>query len=77
TPQQPGSKQQLSEGLRGVLERMKRTEPALLQAPERNKMPHPRLGPLNAKEWFLLIEMHYRHHLLQLDRLKRELNLQA
>lgn len=75
TPQQPESKEQLSVGLRGVMERMKRIEPALSQAPERNKMLHPRLGPLNAKEWFLLIEMHYRHHLLQLDRLKQELNL--
>jgi len=75
TPKQPESKEQLKEGLLGVVERMKRTEPTLGQASERNKIPHPRLGALNAKEWFLLIEMHYRHHLLQLDRLKGELNL--
>lgn len=69
TPQQPESKDQLMEGLRSVVERMKRTEPALSQASETYTIPHPRLGALNAKEWFLLIEMHYRHHLLQLDRL--------
>ncbi|OZB94243.1 DinB family protein [Paenibacillus sp. XY044] len=75
TPQQPESKEQLIEGLRGVVERMKRMEPAVSQAPEQNKIPHPRLGPLSAKEWFLLVEMHYRHHFLQLDRLKSELSL--
>lgn len=30
---------------------------------------HPRLGGLNALEWFRLVEMHYRHHLLQKKRL--------
>ncbi|MCR2804617.1 DinB family protein [Paenibacillus soyae] len=70
TPRQPESKEQLIEGLRGVMERMRRTEIVLKQAPEENKILHPRLGALNATEWFLLIEMHYRHHLLQLERLK-------
>lgn len=71
TPQQPESKEQLAEGLRSIVERMKRTESALSQASEAYKIPHPRLGALNAKEWFLLVEMHYRHHLLQLDRLSQ------
>ncbi|MFD1175851.1 DinB family protein [Paenibacillus puldeungensis] len=75
TPQQPESKEQLVEGLRGVLERMKDTEPTLSLAPEQNRIDHPGFGALNAKEWFLLVEMHFRHHLLQLDRLKHELNL--
>lgn len=34
-----------------------------------NTVAHPRLGGLNALEWFQLIEMHYRHHLLQKQRL--------
>jgi hypothetical protein len=37
--------------------------------PVRNTVVHPRLGGLNAHEWFQLIEMHYRHHLLQRKRL--------
>lgn len=37
--------------------------------PARNTVAHPRLGGLNALEWFQLIEMHYRHHLLQKERL--------
>ncbi|MCY9591033.1 DinB family protein [Paenibacillus chitinolyticus] len=35
----------------------------------RNTVVHPRFGGLNALEWFQLIEMHYRHHLLQRKRL--------
>ncbi|GGG70484.1 DinB family protein [Paenibacillus radicis (ex Gao et al. 2016)] len=70
TPQQPESKKQLIEGLHSVAERMKRTEIALSQAVEGNTILHPGLGALNATEWFLLVEMHYRHHLLQLERLK-------
>ncbi|MNP71238.1 hypothetical protein D3C76_1675960 [compost metagenome] len=54
---------------------MKRTEANLSQAPEQKKLDHPGFGALNAKEWFLLVEMHFRHHLLQMDRLKCELNL--
>lgn len=73
TPRQPESKAQITEGLCAVAERMKRIEPALSQASESNKVLHPRLGALTATEWFLLIEMHYRHHFLQLDRLKQEL----
>ncbi|WP_410768821.1 DinB family protein [Fontibacillus sp. BL9] len=75
TPQQPESKEQLREGLHNIKERMQRTEPALAQAPEENKLIHPGFGALNAKEWFLLVDMHYRHHLSQLDRLKSELSL--
>lgn len=39
----------------------------------KNKIAHPRFGYLDAKEWFVLIEMHFRHHLLQLARLKQKL----
>ncbi len=31
---------------------------------------HPRLGGLNAWEWFWLVEMHYRHHIHQQQRLE-------
>lgn len=70
TPQQPDNKEQLIAGLQDVAERMKRTEPALIQAPREHTVPHPNFGALNAAEWFLLVEMHYRHHFLQLERLK-------
>ncbi|MNY73733.1 hypothetical protein D3C86_2125930 [compost metagenome] len=52
-----------------MIDRMKEVLPQLEKGTMQNTVPHPRFGPLNAQEWFLLIEMHYRHHLLQMDRL--------
>ena len=74
TPEQPTSKQQIIDGMQTVLQRMKGIEPLLEDISPRCTSLHPRLGALNAKEWFALIEMHYRHHLLQLDRLKASIN---
>jgi hypothetical protein len=71
TPQQPESKEQLVQGLNAVMSRMKEIEPMIEKAPLENTFPHPRLGALNAKEWFMLVEMHYRHHLHQKDRLSK------
>ncbi|WP_284642969.1 DinB family protein [Paenibacillus silviterrae] len=73
TPGQPESKEQLIGGLNKVLTRMKELAPALDGAPEGVQAAHPRLGALNAREWFELVEMHYRHHLMQKDRLIKEL----
>lgn len=73
TPKQPESKEQLIQGLHSVIQRMKDIEPALEKASKKYIVSHPRFGGLCAEEWFLLIEMHYRHHLLQLDRLKQGL----
>ena len=70
TPEQPVSKEQLILGLNTVIHQMKAIEPTLEKASERITAPHPKFGGLHAKEWFLLIEMHYRHHLLQLKRLR-------
>lgn len=69
-PQPPESREYLVEGLKSVVERMRNTESVLHQVSVSNKILHPAFGALDAKEWFLLIEMHYRHHFLQLDRLK-------
>lgn len=74
TPEQPVSKQQIIDGMHTVLQRMKEIEPLLEDISAKCTSLHPRLGALNAKEWFALIEMHYRHHLLQLERLKAFLN---
>jgi hypothetical protein len=71
TPEQPESKEHLIQGLNTMIDRMKEIMPKLEKASMQNTKPHPRFGALNAKEWFLLIEMHYRHHLLQMDRLKK------
>ncbi|WP_434749884.1 DinB family protein [Paenibacillus amylolyticus] len=75
TPVQPESKEQLAQGLQQVLDRMRSTATVLVleEVVTGSKVPHPRLGALNAQEWFHLIDMHYKHHFLQLDRLKMNL----
>jgi len=70
TPAQPHDKMLLIQRLHETIRRIREIEPALNQRPSHRTVPHPRFGGLNAEEWFLLIDMHYRHHLLQLDRLK-------
>ncbi|MEO2211383.1 DinB family protein [Paenibacillus amylolyticus] len=75
TPQPPESMESLIDGLHMVVDRMRSTEPLVYQASVNNKIRHPRLGALNAQEWFLLIEMHYRHHFLEFDRLKSNLEM--
>nr|WP_179089777.1 DinB family protein [Paenibacillus sp. FSL A5-0031] len=77
TPEQPESKEQLIQGVHTVIQRMKDIEPTLEKVSKQHTVSHPRFGGLCAEEWFLLVEMHYRHHLLQLDRLKQELVREA
>ncbi|NEN85667.1 DinB family protein [Paenibacillus elgii] len=77
TPQQPESKEQLVEGLKSVVRRMNEIAPKLENVPLHHTVAHPRFGGLTAEEWFRLVEMHYRHHLLQKDRLKQALLLNA
>lgn len=75
TPKQPDSIEQLIQGLNTVIQRMKEIEPMLGKASKQHKVSHPRFGALDANEWFQLIEMHYRHHLLQMVRLKQWLEV--
>jgi hypothetical protein len=70
TPQQPNNKEELVKGLRSVLQRMQDIEPFIDGMSTAYTTPHPRMGSLNGKEWFALVEMHYRHHLHQFNRLK-------
>ncbi|MDQ0194393.1 DinB family protein [Paenibacillus wynnii] len=75
TPLQPESKEQLIEGLNEVIQTMREIEPLLDSIPTNRTRPHPRFGALNAKEWFCMIEMHYRHHFLQKKRLEEFLEI--
>ncbi|QMV41892.1 DinB family protein [Cohnella cholangitidis] len=71
TPRQPNGKEELSEGLLGIVRQMRDIEPTLREISPENAANHPRLGALTAKEWFQLVEMHFRHHLKQLHRLQQ------
>jgi hypothetical protein len=37
-----------------------------------NRIKHPRLGMLNARQWFKFILIHSKHHLKQLDRIEKK-----
>lgn len=76
TPDQPATKEQLIQGLDNVTQQMRQIEPVLGESSPIYTISHPSFGGLNAEEWFLLIEMHYRHHLRQLHRLKQSLEQQ-
>ncbi|MFD0871035.1 DinB superfamily [Chlamydia abortus] len=69
-PPQPAGKDQIIDGLMQVVSRMQDIEPQLKGVSLAYTRPHPGFGGLNAKEWFWLVEMHYRHHLHQQERLK-------
>lgn len=72
TPPQPVSKEQLAAKLEEARRRMHEIGASLRSAaPERlqRTAAHPAFGGLNAAEWFAMPEMHYRHHLLQKERL--------
>lgn len=69
TPKQPAGIQEMKAGLAHLLEAVRETGRALEGAAEAQLTRHPALGALNAREWFQLIEMHFRHHLRQKRRL--------
>jgi hypothetical protein len=41
--------------------------------PSVRRSKHPRLGMLNANQWFKFIRIHLQHHLKQLDRIEKQL----
>lgn len=70
TPPQPDSKAALKDGLAAIRPLVAETAQQLNQFKGRSgKTQHPAFGYLNAKDWFCLVEMHWRHHLQQKGRL--------
>ncbi|MFP4976497.1 DinB family protein [Paenibacillus sp. CN-4] len=73
TPAQPESKEELAEGLSRVSRAMEDMSNRLLESESSRVIAHPGFGELNAAEWYRLVEMHYRHHLRQEERLRANL----
>lgn len=69
TPPQPASKEEIKEGMQAVLQRMEELASVIVSIPEHHKTMHPGFGYLSAKEWYMLVDMHFRHHVLQRERL--------
>lgn len=47
------------------------------QADKNQKVKHPRLGLLNARQWFRFIEIHTIHHTRQLNRISKTLKVET
>jgi hypothetical protein len=69
TPAQPESIEVVRKDLVDLMATLQAVESKLDGVSEGQKTEHPRLGYLNAVEWFYLIEMHFRHHLRQKRRI--------
>ncbi|MCC6727614.1 MAG: DinB family protein [Saprospiraceae bacterium] len=68
TPKPPQSKQELFDGLARVKSAM--TEAlSLFDDDQGGRTAHPSMGYLNALDWYQLVEMHWRHHLWQKERI--------
>ena len=52
--------------------RIETVVPLLHSADNNRRIAHPRLGMLNAKQWFKFIRIHLKHHLKQLERIKNK-----
>lgn len=50
--------------------RMETTAPLIEASAAASRYKHPRLGMLNARQWFRFIRIHLQHHLKQLGRIK-------
>ncbi|HMG08337.1 MAG TPA: DinB family protein [Mucilaginibacter sp.] len=51
--------------------RIEVTMPLIANAPADVRYKHPRLGMLNARQWFRFTRIHLQHHLKQLEQIKR------
>lgn len=70
TPKQP-EKTQMSAALDRLSASMKMLAEIVSHSDDKLKTQHPALGYLNAKEWYLLIGMHFAHHEAQRKRLNK------
>ena len=72
TPRQPENIAAIRDNIPVLRNKMAEMAARLEQKPlKKGKTAHPAFGFLNAKEWFIMIEMHFRHHLRQKERLDK------
>lgn len=72
-PPMPESIEKVRSDIDAVRKRMLAVRDKLTTEPESGKMEHPIYGYLDAKQWYQLIGMHWKHHLMQLDELDASL----
>lgn len=69
TPKQPESIAAIRRDLNTLIGTMPTIANELSQKQHQGKAQHPRFGYLSGDEWFAMIQMHFRHHLYQKNRL--------
>lgn len=75
TPSNSESKEDLMRGLDQVLQKMSEWEGKVNEINPNYKVKHDGFGWLNAREWYDLVDMHFRHHLRQKSELEQKLGL--
>jgi hypothetical protein len=73
-PDNSGRKEELIARMEEVLQRVERWESKVEAVNPNLKVEHGGFGWLNAKEWYALVEMHFRHHLRQKAELESHLD---
>lgn len=71
TPAQPENKEEARTKLKEVIALMPEYAAKIDSASYHGKAQHRALGYLNAIEWFELIDMHFRHHLRQKEKIEK------
>jgi DinB superfamily len=71
TPPQPKDKAYVREKMRETAIIMSKMAEKLEQSSQSGKTKHPAFGYLDAKEWYQLVPMHFKHHLRQIARLNK------
>lgn len=69
-PPMPESIEKVRDDIEAVLRRLLSTRDKLLTEPESGKTEHPSYGFIDAKQWYQVIGMHWKHHLMQLEELE-------
>ncbi|MGP1906879.1 DinB family protein [Metabacillus sp. JX24] len=75
TPSNNRSKQELLQGFLEVEKRMERQEKKASKTNPACKQRHGGFGWLNAAEWYVLVDMHLRHHLRQKKEIEQKIGL--
>jgi len=73
TPSNPGSKEQLADGIVHIMQKVAEWAGKVDAINPNYKVKHDGFGWLNAREWYELIGMHFRHHLRQKAELDQKL----
>ena len=72
TPVNKISKEEARNLLVKVRKRIETVAPHIHDSSKYARIRHPRLGMLNARQWFKFILIHSKHHLEQLDRIQKK-----